>query len=309
MSLTCCGSNFDYCSAGTSRVAAVFDFRYHAVSLAAVLVALAVGVLLGVAIGDAGLVSSAEKQLRASLRNDVRSAQQKQQLAESQLTDAQRYVRASYPFVVARRLQGVRVGLLFLGEPDEALAADVRSALEGSGGQLTGTLALREPPDTAALAASASGSRHEQLGSNPQLLRGFGSSIGRQLIIGGKLLRSEAGALFTSRAGQLGPFDVVVVARRPRTLTADAAAQTNLLENGMMSGLTKTRVAVVGVQSSDVQPTQIIWYRRHGLSSVDNLEQTAGQAALVLALAGTSGSFGSGPDAGALLPGPEVATR
>jgi Copper transport outer membrane protein, MctB len=53
----------------------VFDFRYHALSLVSVFLALVLGLLLGVAIGDKGLVSSAEHDVRASLRGDVRKAQ------------------------------------------------------------------------------------------------------------------------------------------------------------------------------------------------------------------------------------------
>ncbi len=287
----------------------MFDFRYHAVSLAAVLVALAVGVLLGVAIGDAGLVSSAEKQVRSSLRDDVRGAQAKEQAAGDQLVAEQRYSRAAYPFVVGGRLQGAKVGLVFLGEPNEAIAADVRSALEGSGADLSGTLALREPPDLAALAESGGSNRYAQLEANAVLLTPFGKSIGRQLILGGQLLRSEANALFTTRAGGLGPFDVVVVVRVPRVLTGEAAANTNRLEDGIMAGLTKTRSAIVGVQSTTTRPSQVGWYRDRGLSSVDNIGTTAGQAALVFALAGAQGSFGSGPDAGSLLPGPELAAK
>jgi len=286
----------------------VFDFRYHAVSLAAVLVALAVGVLLGVAIGDAGLVSSAEKQVRASLRDDVRGAQAKEQVASDALDAEQRYSRASYPFIVAGRLQGAKVGLLFLGEPDEAIAADVRSALEGSGGELSGTLALKEPPDTAALATAAAGTRYAKLSDTPQLLTSFGKTIGRQMILGGELLKSEADSLFTTRAGGLGPFDAVVVVRIPRVLTGEDATNTNLLEDGLMAGLTNTRSPTVGVQTLETTPTQVPWYRERGLSSVDNVGQTAGQAALVLSLAGAQGSFGVGPDVGGLLPGPELSS-
>jgi len=90
-------------------------------------------------------------------------------------------------------------------------------------------------------------------------------------------------------------------------LSGDAAAQTNLLEGGLMAGLTKTRSPIVGVQATTTTPSQVAWYRSHGLSSVDGVDETAGQAALVLALAGAQGSFGSGPDAGSLLPGPELA--
>ena len=48
----------------------MFDFRYHALSLVAVFLALGIGIVLGVTIGDS-LVSDAEKNIRASLRGDV----------------------------------------------------------------------------------------------------------------------------------------------------------------------------------------------------------------------------------------------
>ena len=50
------------------RSRTMFDYRYHALSLAAVLFALAVGVLIGVAIGDSNLVSSAKNGIVHNLR-------------------------------------------------------------------------------------------------------------------------------------------------------------------------------------------------------------------------------------------------
>ncbi|MFM9126629.1 MAG: copper transporter, partial [Solirubrobacterales bacterium] len=109
----------------------MFDPRYHAASLVAVLVALVLGLLLGVAIGDSGLVSSAERKVRDSLRQDVRDAQQKSDSLEAQLQAQQRYATASYPLLVDGRLDGLDVGLVFLGDPSEAITEDVRSALQG----------------------------------------------------------------------------------------------------------------------------------------------------------------------------------
>ena len=48
----------------------MFDFRYHALSLVAVFLALVIGLLLGVAIGDKGLVSGDAQDVRGSLRRD-----------------------------------------------------------------------------------------------------------------------------------------------------------------------------------------------------------------------------------------------
>ncbi len=54
----------------------MFDYRYHALSLAAVLFALALGVLIGVAIGDSNLVSSAKNGIVHNLNSEVSEARQ-----------------------------------------------------------------------------------------------------------------------------------------------------------------------------------------------------------------------------------------
>ncbi|MCU0312996.1 MAG: copper transporter [Solirubrobacteraceae bacterium] len=285
----------------------MFDFRYHAISLAAVLVALVVGVLLGVAIGDAGLVSSAEQSVRDSLRGDVRAAQDERREAQDALGAEQRYSEAAYPLLVADRLPGERIGLLFLGRPSETIARDVRNALDGTGARLTGTMALREPPDLAALAEAADGTRYADLEQDPALLEDFGRRIGIQLVQGGRLLRRERDALFSTRAGSLGPFDALVIARSPRELEGDAERQTADLEDGIVAGLRENPVSVVGVETSEADPSQVPWFRERDLTSVDNIDQVAGRAALVFALAGATGTFGVGPQAESLLPAPESA--
>ena len=51
----------------------MLDFRYHALSLVAVFLALAIGIVLGVTVGGS-LVSDAERSLRGNLRADVENA-------------------------------------------------------------------------------------------------------------------------------------------------------------------------------------------------------------------------------------------
>jgi hypothetical protein len=285
----------------------MFDVRYHAISLAAVLVALVVGVLLGVAIGDAGLVSTAEQSVRDSLRGDVRAAQDERREAQEALAAQERYAQDAYPLLVADRLAGEKVGLLFLGAPSDAVARNVREALRDTGAQLAGTMALREPPDVGALASAAQGTRYEELEEDPALLEDFGRRIGIQLVQGGRLLRRERDALFSNRAGSLGPFDAVVIARDPPDLEGDERQQTEDLENGIVAGLRENPVSVVGVERTDSDPSQVPWFRERDLTSVDNIDQVSGRAALVFALAGATGTFGVGPQAESLLPAPESA--
>ena len=44
------------------------------------------------------------------------------------------------------------------------------------------------------------------------------------------------------------------------------------------------------------------WFRDRELSSVNNIDETAGRAALVFVLAGAQGAYGRGDGAQALLP-------
>ena len=62
------------------------------------------------------------------------------------------------------------------------------------------------------------------------------------------------------------------------------------------------RVPAVGVELSSTEPSQIPWYKGKGISSVDDLDNLAGQAALDYALAGDRGTFGVKSTADSLLP-------
>ena len=52
----------------------MLDFRYHALSLVAVFLALGIGIVLGATLGDS-VVSQANKDVRSSLRGDLRAEQ------------------------------------------------------------------------------------------------------------------------------------------------------------------------------------------------------------------------------------------
>jgi hypothetical protein len=285
----------------------VFDFRYHAVSLAAVFIALVVGLLLGVAIGDANLVSNAERNLRNSLQSDLNRARSDASTLRGQLSLRAQYESAAYSDLVANRLAGKRIGLIFLGGGSDQVNGLLRTALQSTGGQLVLVAVMRDPVDPAAVSAGATGTRYAQLTSNPSLLRPFGVRIGKQLALGGHLLAQLQSALLSSYNGTLGPLDAVVVMRNTAGITGTQAQAQTTFESGLSAGLAAARVPVVGVETSSTNPSQIAWYSQQNFSSVDDLDDLAGRTALVYALAGAHGAFGLKPSAQALLPTPPAA--
>jgi hypothetical protein len=273
----------------------MFDFRYHALSLIAVFVALILGLLLGVAIGDKGLVSSAENNIKESLRSDVRAEQKKVAGLNDQLAQKDKFEQEVYPLLVDGQLSDRKIGVVFLGNASDDINNEVANALGASGGKKVGAVQVREPLNLDGLAARAAGTRYETLGgADDKLVEDFCKRMGVQLVRGGKLLTRERRTLFSAVAGDLGPFDGVVVARDlPDNLSGDDLHNINAFEQGLIDGLTAGDTQVVGVERSNSDPTQVPWYRSQGLSTVDNLDQTSGQAALVFLLAGkVDGAFG-----------------
>jgi hypothetical protein len=281
----------------------VFDFRYHALSLMAVFIALAVGLLLGVAIGDQELVSSARNDVRDSLRKDVRQANQERDDARSALAEQRTFIDEAYPILSAGRLRGRSIGVVLLGDEARDTVRRVRDALEPTGADIKVVAAVRDAPELGALAARASGTRYDELERDDRLLRDFGRRIGIQMVEGGRLVGRARTALLSSLSGELGGLDGVVLMRSPdRPEDRAAAERADTLSDGIARGLADTGVAVVGIENQDTEPSQVGWYRDRDLSSVDDMNQPAGRAALVFALAGSKGAFGTKDSAQALLP-------
>ncbi len=270
----------------------MLNFRYHALSLVAVFLSLAIGLLLGVAIGDKGLVSSAEKDVRASLRGDVRDAQAERDDAREQLVERQAFERDAYPALVGGRLEGRRIALVELGGPSDRMWNLTKDALQGSGGKLTSVSVIREPLQLEELAAAAHGTRYERLAEDPDLLHPFATRVGIQFTHGGRLLRAVRRDLLRQGSGALDGADGVVVVRNTPQLDGDEADAVDAFEDGLVRGLRARDVPVVGVETSDAEVSQVEWFKDHELSSVDDLDDPIGRAAVVFALAGQRGSFG-----------------
>lgn len=284
----------------------MFDFRYHALSLVAVFLALAVGLLLGVAIGDKGLVSGAENDLRSSLRHDVVQARADADDARHALTDRQEIeAKDFYPIMVADRLSGMRVGVIAFGSVPDSYVDDVRSALDPTGGRLVSVSVIREPPDLSALAAASKGTPFAKVAKRPALLGRLGRKVGRQFRNGGGFLADIRPALL-SQGRSSGTLDglegVVLVHTRSDPDSAGDRRRVDAFESGIVKGLVGRGVRVVGVESTDETPSSIPWMQDRGLTSVDDLDRVEGRTALVYALTGEEGTFGVKSTASALLP-------
>ena len=273
----------------------MFDFRYHVTSLAAVFIALVIGILVGVAISGRSLIRDSE---RAVLQNDISRLEDRLADAERQVEQQnalEEYERVTYPAVMQGRLADRRVGIVYVGSAEGEVAARIQETIDLADG-VHGMRALQVPIATGDLLRRAA-----DVPEAPNTVEDLGRSLARELVDGGEtpLWNAVGPALVEEREGGNLPLDAVVVTR-----TAEPQrGQTARFLAGFYAGLAAAGVPVVGVETTSAETTAVQTYRSHGFSTVDNVDTIPGRVALAVLLTGQSpGSYGTNEENTPVLP-------
>jgi len=279
-----------------------YSARYHATSLIAVFLALAIGILIGAEFGGDTL-SNTRKNLEQSLTGNLQDAREQADSLRGELGRANEFSGRVYPALVRDRLRRRRIGLIAFGD----LPGDVYSAIEGAlapaGGHLVGVGVVREPIDTRGLAGDLAKTRFAKLARDPDAQTALGVGLGRQLVLGGTLLEPVRSHLFSRASGNFGALDAVIVVRdQPQDMGPIQRSVAGRIESGLASGITATRTPAVGTEDSEAEPSSISFFAGNDLSSVDDVDLVAGRLATVFALLGAEGNFGVKDSADRLLP-------
>jgi hypothetical protein len=279
-----------------------YSARYHATSLIAVFLALAVGILIGAEFGGDALTET-RKNLENSLVGNLQDARGRVEDLNGELGHAEEFDEKVYPVLIRDRLQGKRIALVAFGSLPGEITSAVEEALGPTGAKLVGVGVVREPVDTAGLAEELANTRFSELATEPEQMNELGTGVGRQIVIGGTLPEVVRGGLFTHASGEFGALDGVIVVRtQPEGMGPVQRSTANALETSMLNGIAATKVPTVGVESTSTEPSSISFFQANDLSSVDDIETTAGEVAMVYALLGEEGSFGVKSSADRLLP-------
>jgi hypothetical protein len=279
-----------------------YSARYHATSLIAVFLALAIGILVGAEFGGDTLTNT-RKDLEHSLTGNLQDAREQADELSGELGRANEFSSRVYPALVRDRLRGRRIGLIAFGDLPGGVYGAIEAALAPAGGHLVGVGVVREPIDTSGLAADLAKTRFARLARDPDTQTALGVGLGRQLVRGGTLLEPVRGHLFSRASGNFGALDAVIVVRnQPQDMGPVQRGVAGRVESGMASGITGTHTPAVGVESSDAEQSSVSFFAGNDLSSVDDVDLVAGRLATVFALLGAEGSFGIKGSADRLLP-------
>jgi hypothetical protein len=277
----------------------VFDLRYHVVSLAAVFLALVIGVLLGVGISETGRVDDVERDSYEARIGDLErrlEAAAEQDLAtEGQRKAAETIFDEAYPLFMENRLAGLRVVTIVVGSagPDNAIRGGLERMLADGGAG--GNFRFRElevPFDAEAIRNELDGRAELARFSGPESNDDLGEQLAKELVSGGDTpLWDALSSLIVGEETGVGavPPDAVVVAR---TTEPQQGATASVLA-GFYRGLAAGAVPALGVEATESKPSAIPVYERMSLSSVDTIDTDVGRLAAALVLGGgPSGNYG-----------------
>jgi len=279
-----------------------YSARYHATSLIAVFIALAIGIVVGAALGG-DTIDNTRKDLENSLTGNLRDARERADDLSAELGRADEFSDRVYPVLVRDQLRNRRIGLVAFGELPDGVYGAIEDALEPTGARLVAVGVVREPVDTNGLSEDLARTRFADIDESSETQAAFGAAGGRQLIVGGPLLEPVRDRLFSRASGTFGGLDGTIVVRsQPGDMGPMQRSVAGRVESGIAAGIASTRAPAVGVEDSGAESSSVSLFVGSGLTSVDDVDLVAGRVATVYALLGAEGSFGVKGSADRLLP-------
>ena len=310
----------------------MIDFRYHLVSIVAIFLALAIGIVIGTAALN-GPVTSALQKSNASLSTELSNERAQVAVLGQQINASGTFAQNAAPLLLAHLLDAQRVVLIEAPGSSAAVDSGVITALHQAGATISGQVQLQDKFfDTSATTAAAMDGISQ--GIKPASLTLTGSTAQQraaQVLASALVTKTVPGVVDASSqailAGFAGPgflttsgqpaarATLAVVITPADPLTGPDAALTNQSLTDVAAAVNSASLAAVmaGPQSS-TQPGGAIAALRasdsaNQISSVDDADLAFGQIVIAQVLARqmgvhAPGSYGTGPGATQVGPSP-----
>jgi hypothetical protein len=281
------------------------DFRYHAVSLIAVFLALVLGIFVGFAMVDPGRIQQFVAEVKRDNERTRETNLEELTRLRQQQGASQTLEKAVMPALVKDRLTGKRIILVLDTQfSRNSPVPETRKLLENAGAEIGGviTLSSRLAKLKAEEVERLLSGRDAALPPDSEPRAFLAERLGRRIGEGGsdfpRYLESE-GLLRISFSSDFErrPDAVVIISGG-----AGSPDFLDMVEEPLLQGIKATTPRVIGCELNAAPENAVKLFQQLNLTTIDNLDTYPGQMALVLALAGAQGNFGVKASADRVLP-------
>ena len=284
----------------------MITWRYHILTIAAIFLALSLGVLIGIALTDSGRVNSSQQNLVSGIQQDLTSLRGQVDSLGRDNSINLRFQQDAFPFIVGGQLQGRKIAVIAADAAGSDIQRRLESAIHGAGGQVISTTVLNSRFDQKAMNDKVRNDWKDDPSyagaDDGTLINLIARQLDREIVKAGgeKMLSTLQGTLVDSTSGRYDiPADGVVIISRSDDKQTPAYSE---VEKQMAIGLNELSVIAVGCETSDAPSSEIPIYLSADISSVDNLDSPIGQVSVVYALAGEKGNYGIKTTSNMLIP-------
>jgi hypothetical protein len=289
----------------------IIDLRYHIASLAAVFLALAVGIAVGsVMLGNDSIVWQQEKladRLETELqiiRQDNHQLRQKVSAFQNSVHKQGNFEQVIFPQLVKQRLEGIQVAVI--DTTNTGLSPKVVEILQLAGAKIAAVITIQN--GLGDRGGSGQLRVKEYLGLEDkqpeEVVSELARQLGRGIYPGDNLailnLMEQHGLIKIT--GEMGvPVNGVVVIGGSQEIDRSKVL-VKLVDVPLLKYLTSKGLKLYGVEEVDTAISYMPIYQRFITNTVDNVDTIPGQVALVWAMEGKSGYYGVKSTAKRYLP-------
>jgi hypothetical protein len=289
----------------------IIDFRYHVATLAAVFLALALGILIGTTMIGNDVLVKEQKRLIDRLEQDFSSIRaEKKALSgriaelESEVERDKQFEKVVLPPLIKNRLSGKRIAVVctYDTQDSQQLLDKINSTLKSAGAVVTSSTRLLPGPDLSdekKKEAAVSVLSDQTSDADEAIITAAAKEIASDIAMGTNIaIPTFTNLKMIHTTGQYNvPVDSVVIVSGRIQEPAGPKVDDALIESFKDLG-----ISIVGVESADVPFSQVKVFKNQHVSTVDNVESSMGLLSLVVSLQGASGDFGTKDTARQLIP-------
>ena len=266
------------------------DLRYHLISLISVFLALAIGILLGVAMADRGVVSNRVQAEITSIQQQLDRQQREIARRDAQIADRERILQGMSEVMISDSLHGQDVALVAGPFADPDVSGAVQSDLSEAGANIT-TFETLELPSLDEI----TGQELTTQEATTQLTSGYADDFADQ-VLGFDSEVSEFPEIVIFVGGGKVPPDA-----QPGTLQALKSVQRRVFDVWLDAG-----ARVIGAEPTVAGRSEVSFFQNAGVPSVVNADQPAGRAAIIRCakMEDCEGTYGTKESAAEAFPPP-----